>query len=158
MRLDFCVACGQRDPDKLEHHHLVPRSAGGGDEDRNLITMCHDCHGRMHGYQRADIRALTRKGLAAAKARGTKLGGDRGNFAAIADRGRAAGRAARQQRATARAADVRPIIAELQAEGITSLAKLAVTLTERGIPTSRGGERWSPMQVSRVLKAAANGT
>ncbi len=108
--------------------------------------------------ERKMISTRTKAALAAAKARGTKLGGDRGNFAAIADRGRAAGRAARHQRATARAADVRPIIAELQAEGVTSLAQLAAALTERGIPTSRGADRWSPMQVSRVMKTVANGT
>ncbi len=107
--------------------------------------------------ERKMISTRTKAALAAAKARGTKLGGDRGNFAMIADQGRAAGRAARQGKAMARAADVRPIITSLRAEGVTSLAQLAAALTERGIPTSRGADRWSPMQVSRVLKAAADG-
>ena len=75
--------------------------------------------------ERKMISTRTKAALAAAKARGTKLGGDRGNFAAIADQGRAAGRVARQEKAIARAADVRPIIAELQAGGTTSLAQLA---------------------------------
>ena len=39
---------------------------------------------------------------------------------------------------------------------MTSLAQIAAAPTERGIPTSRGADRWSPMQVSRVLKAAAH--
>ena len=108
--------------------------------------------------ERKMISTRTKAALAAAKARGTKLGGDRGNFATIADRGRAAGRVVRQEKASARAADVQPIIASLQAEGVTSLAQLAAALTERGIPTSRGADRWSPMQVSRVLKAGAHGT
>ncbi len=69
---------------------------------------------------------------------------------------RAAGVVARQAKATARAADVVPIIAELQAEGVTNLGRLATALTERGIPTSRGADRWSPMQVSRVLKVSAH--
>ena len=98
----------------------------------------------------------TRKALAAAKARGTKLGGSRG--VVLTAEQRAMGRAVQAARSTARAADVRPIIAELQAEGVTSLAQLAAALTERGIPTSRGADRWSPMQVSRVLKAVAHGT
>ena len=70
--------------------------------------------------------------------------------------GSAAGVAVRQERAAARAADIAPMIAELQAEGVTSLGRLATALTERGIPTSRGADRWSPMQVSRVLKASAH--
>ena len=98
----------------------------------------------------------TRKALAAAKARGTKLGGSRG--VVLPAEQRAMGRRAQTARSAARAADVRPIIAELKAGGATSLAQLAAALTERGIPTSRGAERWAPMQVSRVLKASADGT
>ena len=107
--------------------------------------------------ERRMISARTKAALAVAKARGTKLGGDRGNFASIAARGRAAGVAARQARASARTADIAPIIAGLQAEGVKSLGQLAAALTERGIPTSRGADRWSPMQVSRVLRAGADG-
>ncbi len=89
---------------------------------------------------------------------GRSSAGDRGNFAAIADRG--AQQAARRARPSGHGTRGRrrPIIAELQAEGVTSLGQLAAALTERGIPTSRGADRWSPMQVSRVLKAAADGT
>lgn len=77
MKLDFCVACDERDPDKLEHHHLVPRSAGGSDDDTNLITLCHVCHGRAHGMERRHIRKLTAAGIARAKANGKKLGNPR---------------------------------------------------------------------------------
>src|SRR3978361_2332990 len=84
MRLTFCVACGLRDADALEHHHIVPRSAGGGDEDSNLITLCHACHGRMHGYERVNTRRLTMAGLAAAKARGTTFGNRKNSSEALA--------------------------------------------------------------------------
>ena len=76
-----------------------------------------------------------------------QLGGDKGRLAEVRALGIAAGVAVRQERAAARAADIRPIIADLRAEGVTSLAQLAAALTECGIPTSRGAERWSPMQV-----------
>lgn len=33
---------------KLEVHHIVFRSNGGGDEADNLITLCHDCHKKLH--------------------------------------------------------------------------------------------------------------
>ena len=87
-----------------------------------------------------------------------KLGGPKwDHLAGVAgDKGRASGMAARQARARGRAGDLLPILGELRAEGIVTLAGLATALTERGIPTSRGADRWSPMQVSRVLKASAN--
>ena len=91
----------------------------------------------------------TRKALAAAKARGVKLGGDRG--ARLTAEQRAQGREAIAARSNARATDLGPTIAALQAEGVTTLAGLAAALTERGIPTARGSSTWSPMQVSRVL-------
>ena len=33
---------------KLEVHHIVFRSNGGSDEVDNLITLCHDCHKKLH--------------------------------------------------------------------------------------------------------------
>ncbi len=96
----------------------------------------------------------TRKALAAARARGVKLGGIRPGVEMTAET-RAAGTAAKVAQARARAADLAPTLAALRAEGVTTLAALAAALTERGIPTARGAERWSAMQVSRVLKAAA---
>ena len=107
--------------------------------------------------ERKAISTRTKEALAAARARGTKLGGPKWDHLAgtTGDKGRSASIATRQARASDRAADLLPIIAELQAEGVTSLAQLAAALTERGIPTSRGADRWSAMQVSRVLKVAA---
>jgi DNA invertase Pin-like site-specific DNA recombinase len=90
----------------------------------------------------------TRKALAAAKARGVKLGNP-GNLK-NADTGRANGRAARTKKAKARTADLAPIIADLQAVGAMSLRQIAAGLNARGIRTPRGGE-WSAVQVSRVL-------
>jgi len=37
MHLDFCAVCGRRD--SLEHHHFVPRSSGGGDDETNALTL-----------------------------------------------------------------------------------------------------------------------
>ncbi len=107
--------------------------------------------------ERKAISTRTKEALAAAKARGTKLGGPKWDHltGATGDKGRSGSIATRQAKASDRAADLLPIIAELQAGGVTSLAQLAAALTERGIPTSRGADRWSPMQVSRVLKLVA---
>ena len=95
------------------------------------------------------ISERTRVALQAAKKRGTKLGGFRG-FMPTA-RMRKLSAEALQKRTDARAADLAPIIAELQAAGKTSLRAIAAGLNEAGIPTARGGE-WSSPQVMRVLE------
>ena len=51
MIFNFCVACGVNAGDDilLHTHHLVPKLMGGGDEETNLLTLCHVCHGKLHG-------------------------------------------------------------------------------------------------------------
>lgn len=100
------------------------------------------------------IAERTRKALAAAKARGVKLGGDRGNLARDNAKGRELSVRVRQERAGRRAADLAPIVASIRAEGVTSLNGIAQALNARGIPTALGG-RWSAVQVSRVLNLAS---
>src|ERR1700730_263275 len=99
--------------------------------------------------ERRMISARTKAALAAAKARGVKLGGNRG--VSVDEAARRASLAVRSGRATERASDLAPIISELPASGVPSLGGIAKSLSERGIPTARGGSRWTPMQVSRVL-------
>lgn len=96
------------------------------------------------------ISARTKAALKAAKARGQVLGGNRGYVAS--DAAREAGRAAGSARAKGRAADLAPVIAKIRAEGITSATGIAKALTERGIPTARGGDVWTTTQVQRVLE------
>jgi DNA invertase Pin-like site-specific DNA recombinase len=97
------------------------------------------------------ISARTKAALAAAKRRGVKLGGDRG--ARLTAKARAAGRAALQAQARARATDLLPTIKELQAAGCESLRAIAAALEKRGIPAARGGT-WSAIQVARLLDTA----
>ena len=52
------------------------------------------------------------------------------------------------------ALDLAPTIQELHTGGCESLRAIAAGLEERGIPTARGG-KWSAVQVSRLLEAAA---
>jgi DNA invertase Pin-like site-specific DNA recombinase len=102
--------------------------------------------------ERRMISARTKAALAAAKARGVQLGGDRG--ARLTAKQRAAGRAVQQEHARNRAADLVPIIKELHEAGFESLRAIAAALEERGIPTARGG-KWSSVQVARLLEAAS---
>ena len=48
-------------------------------------------------------------------------------------------------------AEERPIIADVQASGATSLRAIAAGLNQCNVPTARGGA-WSAMQVKRVLE------
>lgn len=101
------------------------------------------------------ISQRTKAALAAAKARGVKLGGYRGHDLSQEqrERGREQSAKARTASADRRAADLRGMVDALRAEGITSFGGIAQALNERGIPTPRGGA-WHPTSVKRALERA----
>ncbi|ALG70095.1 hypothetical protein VY88_09455 [Azospirillum thiophilum] len=98
--------------------------------------------------ERKAISERTRLALAAAKARGTKLG----NPANLKgqDEGRQRGAAAVAAQAAKRAADLRDVIAAIQADGVTSRRGIARELNRRGIRSTRGQD-WSAGQVHVLL-------
>jgi DNA invertase Pin-like site-specific DNA recombinase len=112
------------------------------------------------------ISARTKAALAAAKARGKKLGGQRrkvigtdakgrkvyGEPLVISRKARTLGSAALQAREDSRVADVGRAIKSLQDAGATSLRAIAAGLNDQGIPTARGNGQWSIVQVARVLE------
>ncbi len=100
--------------------------------------------------ERKMISTRTTAALAAAKARGTKLGSP-GNLR-NQDAGRVAGLARRTNIAKAFRADILPIVTGFRSDGLT-LAAVAAELNRQGIRTPRGGD-WSITQVSRVLAQA----
>ena len=63
--------------------------------------------------ERKMISRRTKDALAAAKARGVKLGGDRGNLPAVAEKGRRIGLEVRRKAARQRIADIAPVVADL---------------------------------------------
>lgn len=96
------------------------------------------------------ISTRTKAALKAAKARGVKLGGDRGNIVAVCGKGNTASARARRELAERRTADLVPVIQTIKAEGAKSLREIAAALNQQNIPAPRGGE-WSAAQVYRVL-------
>jgi DNA invertase Pin-like site-specific DNA recombinase len=94
------------------------------------------------------ISLRTRAALAAAKARGTRLGGFRGRAGTCNDLARA--RAARTAKADRRASDLAATIDAIGNDGATSFGQFAAALNARGITAPRGGE-WYAAQVRRVL-------
>lgn len=91
--------------------------------------------------------------LAAAKARGVKLGGLRPNARTFTDADRLKAVQGSRERSRAHAARVLPVIAALQKSGAGSLRELAAGLNERGIAAPKGG-CWQPNTVRRVLAQA----
>ena len=120
----------------------------GADADPFMLHL----YAALAEKERSLISTRTKAALAAAKARGTVLGGFRGHK--IDATAQAAGVAAVKAQAAARAADALPIVLELQASGLTSLRAIADGLNARGITTPRGG-LWSAVQVSRVIERQA---
>ena len=101
-------------------------------------------------HEREAISERTKAALAAAKARGTKLG--------TPDPAGAVARMGEALRAqTARfAANVLPIIREVQAAGYKSANSIAVQLNARKVATARGG-RWTHVQVGQIINRNAVG-
>jgi DNA invertase Pin-like site-specific DNA recombinase len=101
--------------------------------------------------ERRAISERTKAALAAAKARGVKLGG-RPESLKNTELGRERGTEARRAKAAARAKDLAPVIEAIRAEGITSATGIAKALNERGIPSARRG-KWQAVQVLRLERA-----
>jgi DNA invertase Pin-like site-specific DNA recombinase len=98
--------------------------------------------------ERAQISERTKVALAAAKARGVKLGSPTGAKTI----GKA--RAARSAQVTKANATTRAVIAEIQRAGASTLKAIALQLEARGIRTPAGRDHWDAKQVSRLLAAA----
>ena len=111
-------------------------------------------------YEAALISQRTKAALAAAKARGVKLGNPKGAAPLLRYHARRRARGeplpgtiAAQHAAFERVADMQPLLRELAAEGFTSRRAIADELNERGVQAPRGG-KWHPTGVSRLLAKA----
>lgn len=106
-------------------------------------------------HEREMISARTKAALAAAKARTGKarkqIGGRRKNSHTIHRLGVPQSIAARTAKAAAFASNLAPMIAQIRAEGASTVRAVADALNERGVPSRRGGA-WGPSQVQRLLE------
>ena len=104
----------------------------------------------MAQKERELISERTRAALAAAKARGAVLGGDRGYRPASGPDATIAARV-RREGADQVAHRLMLEVAALRDAGVSSMQGLAVGLIERGVPAPRGGTVWTHTTVARVL-------
>ena len=107
-------------------------------------------------HEREMISQRTKAALAAAKARGTRLGNPRlppAGRLATAPAPITPGGVARMQAAKARAvAAYEDVVEAARKAGARSLGDFAEALQAARVPTPKGGNRWSRPSVARVLR------
>ncbi len=137
------IGCYEKASDK---HHI-------GGASSPMIWVCKACHGRIHGLQwNSEHSALTRAGLAKARAQGRRggnpklLDGDRDFIDAM----NAARKERNWQRTLEGLNDWLPIVVELRPKTIWQDVARVVT--------QKTGEKWSPERLRRiVLKLVTEG-
>ena len=130
---------------------IRPRAADMPDADDLMLRV----YAAMAQRERELISERTKAALAAAKARGTKLGGSRGYIPPIPPDAAAAS-AARIEKADRAACQVMPLIQDIRASGAVSLRQIAAGLNAQGAATPRGST-WTAAAVQRVLLRAQQG-
>jgi DNA invertase Pin-like site-specific DNA recombinase len=99
------------------------------------------------------VSARTRAALAAAKARGVKLGGNRGKLTPqLAVSAAKASALVRKAKAQKRNTDLLPVIEAARVTGMCTLRAIAAFLNEQSIPAPRSG-RWCANSVRRVTQS-----
>lgn len=146
MRLEFCVACNSKTD--LHQHHLVPRVLGGPDAQENLITLCKDCHHKMHRLQERGLlnqATLAEVGnwLSLAEGRTPNHGGTNTYSEHQAEAADKFAESCREH--------VEMFLRECAPNNRPTFAKLARYLTLRGVPNRMGSTTWAAGQVYDLI-------
>lgn len=149
---DLCFECDK--PAEFDHH-VVPKTRGG----KRTVRLCVDCHSKAH-HRRKNMTTsqLTKDGLAAAKARGVKLGSARpGHWEGREHlrgwkEGAKVSAETRTQRARDAYAPLVPQIRELRDEGKT-YEQVAQWLNEQGHQTT-ASRPFSASTLNRIMQRA----
>jgi len=148
--------------DRLTRNVDLLRSLVASDVDLVFCDLPHVPSGAMGRFlltQMASVAELeagliserTKAALAAAKARGVKLGNPNGARALWGKQvGNKEAVAAVRENAERRAANLQAIVDDLRSQGFTSVRGIASQLNDRGVLTPRGGS-WHPTSAARLL-------
>jgi DNA invertase Pin-like site-specific DNA recombinase len=106
----------------------------------------------MAEHEREMISQRTKAALAAAKARGVRLGNPRGASHLLngCRDAAAASVAVRRGKAREHLCAISQLVRQLQHQGVCGVRAIARELNKRGVPSPRGGA-WHPEQARRVL-------
>ena len=104
-------------------------------------------------HEREAISDRVKRALAAAKSRGTGLGGYRGYNGSATDLEKV--REARTTKANDKTRDYQLLFDRLNPDGSVSLKTMAQKLNDEGVPTPSGKGQWQHVQVARVYKRLA---
>lgn len=99
-------------------------------------------------HEAAMISARTKAALAAAKARGVKLG------SLVAAQSAKIATARKMELAQTSAQNIAPIIENIERAGVTTLSGIAKALEARSVKTPSGNDNWTPTQVARIKQRA----
>ena len=141
MKTSHCAACNA--DDNLFFHHLIPKSAGGSDEESNLITLCGACHAKIHGLKDTIwMSSIVKHAMSVKKANGQRVGDIPYGYE-LADDGVNLLPVQHEQ-------DTLELIRNLRAKG-TSYRKIANELEARGIETKKGRGTWQPKTILNLV-------
>jgi len=62
LKMLQCSIC-KSEVDFLQNHHIIPKSVGGTDEDSNIISICINCHRKIHTSNITSSPYLINKGF-----------------------------------------------------------------------------------------------
>ena len=68
----ICINCDS--VNDLHLHHIVPLAIGGTNKLSNVVVLCNECHGKIHGVDMVKHRKLQREGIERAKEQGKYKG------------------------------------------------------------------------------------
>jgi DNA invertase Pin-like site-specific DNA recombinase len=114
---------------------------------KDVNTFMLHIYASLAEQERTLISERTTAALAAAKARGVKLGNPN------LDQVSAVGREKQSEEADRFAANVLPFIRQAKKAGASTLQQIADALNDRGVATARGG-KWYPSNVKNILDRA----
>lgn len=136
-----CFECNSKK--RLTNHHVVPRVLGG----KNTVPLCSSCHGKVHNRKSMSHSALTKAGLTRLRNIGKRFSRTPLGFDLAPDGKYLIDNLAEQK--------VIDDILEMRAQGM-SFPKIAKALTDRGVPTKRGGAQWNQATINGLVRRHKN--